>query len=166
MDKKVLDACCGSRAFWFDKMNNNTVYMDKRSEVLKVNDSSKKAGYRILRVEPDVVADFTKMPFESETFWHVVFDPPHMTSLGETAWMASMYGRLVTGWQEMIQQGFLECMRVLKENGTLIFKWNEHDVKLSYLLDLIKEIGYEPLYGHTTGRQAKTHWMAFMKISK
>ena len=51
-------------------------------------------------------------------------------------------------------------MRVLKLNGTLIFKWNESEIKLKQVLDIIP---YKPLFGHTTGRQAKTIWMAFMK---
>ena len=29
-NKKILDACCGSRMFWFDKENEKTVYMDNR----------------------------------------------------------------------------------------------------------------------------------------
>lgn len=29
-DKYILDACCGSRMFWFDKSNKNTVFMDNR----------------------------------------------------------------------------------------------------------------------------------------
>jgi hypothetical protein len=28
--KTILDVCCGSRMFWFDKQNENTVYMDIR----------------------------------------------------------------------------------------------------------------------------------------
>lgn len=31
-NKKILDACCGSRMFWFNKENKNTVYMDNRTE--------------------------------------------------------------------------------------------------------------------------------------
>ena len=49
---------------------------------------------------------------------------------------------------------------MLKPNGTLIFKWNETEIKTSKILSLIP---YKPLFGHTTGRQAKTIWMAFMK---
>lgn len=162
-DKKILDACCGSKSFWFDKTNSQVLFMDKRKEVLRVNDAAKKLGYRILNICPDVVADFTAMPFDNETFFHVVFDPPHMISLGEKSWMAQKYGRLLPGWETVIQKGFAECMRVLKSNGTLIFKWNEHEVKLSQVIQLIKEIGFEPLYGHTTGRQAKTIWMCFIK---
>lgn len=50
---------------------------------------------------------------------------------------------------------------MLKSGGTLIFKWNEHDVKLSEVLELSP---IAPLFGHTTGRQAKTIWAAFIKI--
>ena len=27
---QILDACCGSRMFWFDKENKNAIYMDNR----------------------------------------------------------------------------------------------------------------------------------------
>ena len=30
-DKLRLDACCGSRMFWFDKQNPNVLFVDKRS---------------------------------------------------------------------------------------------------------------------------------------
>lgn len=29
---KILDACCGSKMFWFDKDNEYTTYMDIREE--------------------------------------------------------------------------------------------------------------------------------------
>ena len=74
--------------------------------------------------------------------------------------MAKKYGRLPDDWQFMLQKGFSECFRVLKPNGTLIFKWNESEIKSNQVLDIIP---YKPLFGHTTGRQAKTIWMAFMK---
>ena len=54
-----------------------------------------------------------------------------------------------------------ECMRVLKPNGTLIFKWNESEIKAS---DVLSVIPFKPLFGHTTGRQSKTIWMCFMKL--
>ena len=33
-DKLILDACCGSRMFWFDKHNPNVLFVDKRSETV------------------------------------------------------------------------------------------------------------------------------------
>lgn len=33
--KLILDACCGSRMFWFNKTNPLTTFMDIRDEVLK-----------------------------------------------------------------------------------------------------------------------------------
>jgi hypothetical protein len=61
----------------------------------------------------------------------------------------------------MLKKGFDECMRVLDSYGTLIFKWNEEDISVGRV---IQAIGREPLFGHKSGRQSKTHWMAFMKI--
>lgn len=39
--KEILDACCGSRMFWFDKHNPHTLYIDKRNEVLTAKDRDK-----------------------------------------------------------------------------------------------------------------------------
>lgn len=31
---KILDVCCGSRMFWFNKQEKHTTYMDIRNEIL------------------------------------------------------------------------------------------------------------------------------------
>ena len=154
--KRVLDPCCGSRMFWFDKNNPDVEFCDIREFEDTLCDGRK------LYVAPDTIADFTNLPFEDNTFWHIVFDPPHMTSLGENSWMAKKYGVLKGNWKQMLKDGFGECMRVLKPNGTLIFKWNEQDIPVS---EILKVIGYTPMYGHKSGKLQKTHWMAFMKES-
>lgn len=157
MGKKILDACCGSKMFWFDKNNPDVLFIDIRKETLTAKDRDK---VRTIEVNPDIIADFTNMPFDDESFYMVVFDPPHLKSLGRTSWMAKKYGKLDDNWREMISKGFDECMRVLKPNGTLIFKWSESEISVN---DVLKAIPYKPLFGHTTGRQSKTIWMAFMK---
>lgn len=82
MEKKILDATCGSKMMWFDKQNPNVVYADKRTEKHILCDG------RILEILPDIEMDFTNMPFEDETFSLVVFDPPHLEKLGQNSWMA------------------------------------------------------------------------------
>lgn len=156
-NKKILDACCGSRMFWFDKENPDVLFMDIRRETVTAKDRDKT---RVIEVNPDVVADFTDMPFPDNSFKLVVFDPPHLKTLGKTSWMAKKYGMLEDGWEDMIRKGFDECMRVLEPDGVLIFKWSESEIKVSDILSLIP---YKPLFGHTTGRQSKTIWMCFMK---
>lgn len=151
---RVLDVCCGSRMFWFDKKNPDAMFVDNRKEKHILCDG------RTLDINPDKIADFTNLPFEDESFYLVVFDPPHMTTLGANSWMAKKYGRLTGDWKKMIKAGFEECFRVLKPNGTLIFKWNESDVKHKEVLELSP---IPPLFGHTTGRQAKTIWATFLK---
>ena len=152
--KRILDPCCGSRMFWFDKNNPDVEFCDIRTLEDVLCDGRK------LSVAPDRIADFTKLPYDDETFWHVVFDPPHIMSLGENSWMAKKYGVLSKDWEEIIHDGFSECMRVLKPNGTLIFKWNEQEIPVSKIL---KVIAHQPLYGHKSGKLQKTHWMAFIK---
>lgn len=63
MQKKILDVCCGSRMFYFDKNNDNVVYMDKR----KLSDTL--CDGRALEINPDIVADFKNIPFEDNSFY-------------------------------------------------------------------------------------------------
>lgn len=150
--KKILDACCGSKMFWFDKENENTVFMDNRY----FNDTL--CDGRTLEINPDIIADFRHMPFENESFYLVVFDPPHLLKAGENSWLAKKYGKLkLDTWKDDIRQGFNECMRVLKPNGTLIFKWNEEQIKLN---EILATIDFKPLFGN---KRSKTHWLVFMK---
>lgn len=158
--KTVLDACCGSRMFWFDRNDERAIFVDKRKETHQLKDKTAPGGLRTLTVNPDIVADFTGLPFADNSFAMVVFDPPHLTTAGENGWLAKKYGRLTGEWKEMIQKGFEECFRVLKNEGTLVFKWNERDVKVSEILSLTP---YSPLVGQRCGKSAQTHWMVFMK---
>lgn len=149
--QRILDACCGSRMFWFDKQHEDVVYMDNRELTDTLCDG------RTLEVKPDIVADFRNMPFDDESFYLVVFDPPHLLKAGEDSWLAKKYGKLDELWQFDLSQGFNECMRVLKPNGILIFKWNEDQIKLE---DVLKCFGQKPLFGN---KRSKTHWLVFMK---
>lgn len=157
-DKLILDPCCGSKMFWFEKNHPNVIYGDKRREEHTLCDG------RSLVIDPDVLLDFTDLPFLDESFHLVSFDPPHIQKMGQTAWMAKKYGLLPKMWQELIGKGFSECMRVCKQYGTVIFKWNETEIKLKEVLAVIESVGHKPLFGHTTGRQSKTIWLAFMKL--
>lgn len=149
--KVVLDACCGGRMCWFEKKHPNVVYMDNRQGVFHF------AGDRALEIKPDIVGDFRAMPFADESFYLVLFDPPHLRRAGDNSWLAQKYGRLGENWQVDIRQGFSECMRVLKPYGTLVFKWNEEQISTG---DLLKTIEQQPLFGQ---RRGKTIWLVFMK---
>ena len=153
--KPILDACCGSRMFWFDKQNSNVIFADKRTESHILCDG------RVLEIKPDIELDFTNMPFEDNSFKLVVFDPPHLKKLGHNTWMAQKYGVLLPTWETDIKAGFDECMRVLEPNGVLIFKWNEFQITLNQVLNVIKD---KPLFGHVTGKNGRTIWMTFMKL--
>lgn len=152
--KTILDACCGSRMFWFDKENKNVLFADIRNENHILCDGRK------LNIEPDIEMDFRNMPIPDNIFKMVVFDPPHLNKLGKNSWMAKKYGVLLPTWKTDIKAGFDECMRVLEPHGTLIFKWNENQITVSEILSVI---GEKPLFGHKSGKLSNTHWMAFMK---
>lgn len=146
--------------FWFDREDDRAVFGDIRRETHTLADKSSTGGSRELVIDPDALIDFRDLPFEDERFHLVVFDPPHLVGNGKTGWLAKKYGKLGANWRDDIRAGFAECFRVLKPNGTLIFKWNEHEVRVSQLLALTAA---KPLFGNRCGKTAKSHWIVFMK---
>ncbi len=155
--KPILDVACGGKMFYFDKHDPRVLFCDIRSLETTLCDG------RPFEIKPDIVADFTNLPFEDNSFRLVVFDPPHLlheTDTEITGWMQIKYGALHLDWREMLTKGFAECFRVLEPNGVLIFKWNETDIKVSEILKLTNE---KPVFGHKSGKQSKTHWLCFMK---
>ena len=153
--KPILDMCCGSRMFYFDKENPNVIFCDIRRERHILCDG------RELDINPDVIADFRNLPFPDKSFEMVIFDPPHLVRAGENGWQRKKYGALdKESWRDDLDKGFGEAMRVLKPNGILIFKWNETQIKTSEVLALTD---YKPVLGHPSGKRSNTHWVTFMK---
>lgn len=153
--KRVLDMTAGSRMMWFDPHNTSAVFVDNRTLDTELCDG------RRLEIKPDVVADFRALPFADYSFDHVVFDPPHLESLGASSWTAAKYGALLTSWRDDLAEGFAEGFRVLKTGGTLVFKWNETQIPTQEVISLAK--GGKLLYGHRSGKAARTHWIVFIK---
>lgn len=152
--KPILDACCGSRMFWFDKSNKDVVFMDNR----KIDDVL--CDGRKLVIDPDLIGDFRDLPFPDKSFRLVVFDPPHLVRVGEKSWLFKKYGKLGENWRDDLKRGFLECFRVLDTNGILIFKWNEQQIKMSDIKPLFP---CQPLLGD---KRAKTFWLIFAKVTQ
>lgn len=158
--KTALDVCCGSKMFWFDRDDDRAIFCDKRAEHHILNDKTAKGGKRNLVISPNVISDFTALPFPSNYFQSVVFDPPHYENVGDKSWLRAKYGRLEGDWRTMLRDGFSECFRVLAPGGTLIFKWASVEYPLSEILKLTPE---RPLFGHNSGKHNLTHWVSFMK---
>lgn len=153
--KTVLDACCGGKQMWFDKNDPRALFLDQRQ-----TEPQELSNGQTFEVAPDLIGDFRALPFPDASFKHVVFDPPHLASLGKSSYTALKYGTLLPSWREDLTAGFAECFRVLELGGTLIFKWNEYQIPLADILALTPE---KPLYGHRSGKASKTHWVAFVK---
>jgi SAM-dependent methyltransferase len=160
-EQQVLDPCCGSRMFWFDKADQRVLFGDQRSETIVVTDRShREDGTRTLHIEPDALMDFRALPFPDGRFRLVSFDPPHLVRAGPKSWLAAKYGKLSENWRDDIRQGFAECFRVLSTDGVLVFKWNETQIKVRELLALTP---HQPLFGQVSGHKGMTHWIVFMK---
>jgi len=140
--------------FWFDPQAQGVLFGDIRSEQHTLCDG------RALNVTPDLQMDFRAMPFPDGSFKLVAFDPPHLRKAGLASWLGLKYGILSDDWREDLRRGFAECFRVLANDGVLIFKWNETQIKVSEILALTP---HKPLLGHKSGKRADTHWMCFMK---
>lgn len=150
-----LDACCGGRMMWFNKTDTRAMFCDNRKENHILCDG------RAFEVRPDTVADFRHLPFADSTFSLVVFDPPHLTRCSPRSWLMKKYGKLYRGtWHKDLSEGFDECWRVLRPWGTLIFKWSESQVPVREVLSCFR---IKPLFGHTTTKHSRTHWMCFLK---
>lgn len=153
----VLDVCCGPRGMWFNKRDPRAIYTDRRHETIEMDYPS---GFYREEIHPDIVADFTELPFPDESFHLVVMDPPHIDQAEATGRIVKRYGHLFGDWQGMLEKGFKECFRVLKPNGTFIFKWNECRIPVAQILELTPE---KPLFGHQSGKTMQTHWVTFLK---
>mgnify|MGYP002754226326 CR=1 FL=1 len=127
---KILDACCGSKMFWFDREHKETVYMDNRTLDTTLCDGRK------LIVKPDVIADFRKMPFEDESF-DIIFHP------------------VSNSYIEKVEPVFKECYRILKKGGILLCGL---DIGTNYIVDekeekIINSLPFNPLVNEEQRKQ-------------
>ncbi len=140
---KILDLSAGKRAIWFNKKHPEATYLDLRAEV-----------------NPDFVVDTRELPASiGDGFDLVVFDPPHM-NCGPNSNMSRVYGYHTTKEiLDTIEKTAVEAHRVTRFEALMALKWNDHDIRLQRVLDLMPQ--WEPLFGHLTkdGPGSKTYWV-------
>ena len=151
---RILDACCGSRMFWHEKELSFVDYQDNRSLSTTLCDGRK------LEIKPSLMGDVTDMFYIKDGAYDmVVFDPPHLKNGGDNAWIILKYGRLPEEWKLFMKTAFVECFRVLKDGGTLVFKWNGEQIPFA---EVVKLSPYKPIFGD---KRAKTRRTVFVKDS-
>ena len=121
MKNQIIDVCCGGKMWWFNKSRPGVLMMDNR----KVEAGTVKGEN--WSVEPDLIADFTKIPLENESFYKVVCDPPHKIR-NDSGIITQKYGFLGENWKEKLTLMFEECWRILKPGGTFILKWADTSI--------------------------------------
>lgn len=145
---KILDLTAGNRAIWFNKKHPLVLYLDKRKQV-----------------KPDIVCDIRKLPKSIKKIYSlVVFDPPHM-NCGPNSNMSKVYGYHTTKQiLDLIRKTGSEAYRVTKRNALMALKWNNHDIKLQRVFDLLPQ--WEPLFGHLTkdGPGSQTYWIMLRRL--
>lgn len=143
---KILDLSAGNRAVWMDKKHRDALYLDIRPEM-----------------NPDLVCDTRFLPASvGDGFGLLVFDPPHV-NFGKNSNMSKSYGHHTTDEiKDIVRRTAQEAHRVSVPDALMAFKWNDHDLKLNYILSLMFN-WWEPLFGHWTrnGPSAKsqTYWV-------
>lgn len=154
-EKEVLDACCGGKHWWFDKNDPEMFGLD-----IRVVDKGFIEVQPNWCVKPDIVGSYCDMPFDDETFSLIIWDIPHKLK-EDSGLITKKYGHLGENWREDTKKGFEECWRVLKKNGTLIFKWCDLDIKVSTMLNLFHT---KPKAGTITKKGVnQTYFLIFFK---
>lgn len=156
MTAEILDACCGGRQWWWDKNHPLAVYVDNR--VAPPGSVDVRPNWSC---DPDVVGDFRALPFSSNTFRLVLFDPPHIARKKPSGYTVTKYGALDPDTeQDDLRLGFSECWRVLAPGGTLVFKWAGE-------LDRVRpHFPAIPIVGNRIVRKSSglgTRWIIFYK---
>lgn len=163
---KILDSTASNRSMWYQKDNPFTIFMDKRKgKEYACSKNISKEKHRIIRVFPDIQAQWQNLPFKSNCFDMVVWDPPHLFRNEGTnpSLMSKRYGLFYnTTWKDIVTKGTIELFRVLKPNGVFILKWCEVDKDVSEILKLMP---YSPMFGTRTGQRNNTHWITFIKYN-
>lgn len=146
---RILDLTAGKRAIWFNKNHPLATYVDIRPEV-----------------KPDIVANLCELKdFADNTFDLVVFDPPHLNT-GKNSIFAKSYGHFTTEQiLKIICGAAKEAHRVTISNALMALKWNDHDIKLQRVFNLMPQ--WEPLFGHLTkdGPGSKTYWAMLRRMT-
>lgn len=146
---KILDATAGKRAIWFDKDCPFTTFIDIRPQM-----------------GPDYIMDNTNTTFTNDCFDMIVYDPPHV-NVGANSDMSKSYGHFTTTEiKDGIERAFVEFYRILKTDGFVLLKWNDHDTKLDNVLLLAQPL-FRPLFGHKVATRTKhsssTFWVCLVK---
>ena len=146
LSMKIIDLSAGRRAIWYNKTNPLTTFVDVRPEV-----------------DPDIVLD-TRTDFSHlGKFDLIVWDPPHM-NCGPNSNMGRRYGHWPNAHiRELIKITQAQATKIAHENTLLSLKWNNHDIKLETVFNLMDQ--WEPLFGHMTknGPHSQTFWV-MMKL--
>lgn len=149
---RILDLSAGNRAIWFDKRCEFATYLDIRPEV-----------------EPDIVADSRALPAEIlPGFDMVVFDPPHVNT-GARSKMSKSYGHhTAKEIADIICGTAKEAHRVTRPDALMAFKWNNHDLTLARVLELMLPY-WRALFGHgvsdkqRAAMRSETSWVILVR---
>ena len=160
----ILDMTCGAKQMWFQKDAKDVVYLDKRNGEIEFPENYNKytSWNTVHIINPTIQADNRYLPFKSNVFDMILFDPPFRKEQNNPAKMDYQYTMLnpIT-WTMDIGKAAKEGFRVLKVGGFFILKWGE---SYAVIKEALKLFPVKPLFGtHLNYSKHKTWWIVFRK---
>jgi hypothetical protein len=157
-EKFILDACCGGRQMWFQKEQENTIFLDIR----EVEKGTIKLQPNFC-IKPNIIGDYRELPFKDKSFKLIVWDIPHIIGKKINGIIQTKYGYLdKDNYKEDLKEGFDEIWRVLDDYGVLEFKYADINLSIKEILSIFPQ---KPLFGTVTKKGVNnTFWVCFMKI--
>jgi len=128
-------------------------------------------------MQPDIVADSRCLPFCSNRFDFILFDPP-FSFHGSKSCGTGDYNRFYVtyglnlytsrlGLGNYINKTFCEIWRILKLGGTCLLKWSESRIKLDFPISLIGNFSIDDIWQRPSkyvGTKTKTAtWYLWLK---
>ena len=141
--KPILDACCGSRMFWFDKNESHTTFMDIRQETFEIH------GKKV-NVNPDVVGDFRDMPFEDNSFDLIICsdvlehlpDDIYKKTIKEFKRVSKKYILIISPNSEDLEANQSKCIKC----GTVFhMNWHISSISVDKILNNFRD-DFSPVY--------------------
>lgn len=58
---KIIDVCCGTKMFWYDKREKHTTYMDIRKEIVTFKDRNKERFLKLILISLEILEKYPLM---------------------------------------------------------------------------------------------------------
>ena len=158
----ILDVTAGNRMMWAH-------LQDKDSKYIMFTD--KQEG---LKVAPDIICNWRRLPFPDNRFLVVVFDPPHAWGFGVNSIHSDPMASEGSWWgnpsrrKELVLDMIHGQKEFARVAPVLCFKWNDNCMSLERALSCLtewKEVFRKEVNSSGKLGKSKTWWITMTSIN-